>query len=483
MMGKLRKWLPWTRTRSRKASLPATVSSPLTIAPTDEYRSHYSDDEIDEIARANGGATMNDSDVWGPNADTIWPIHEINAGFGVAAHLIGHRLREGLATIYGKVELAVVIAHDAGASALEAVDEYGYRQIELEELRQRIKDAGLGFPHWIAHSLLYSIALGGLVIGDLAFIAVAFQLFGLSDEKLLGFLPLVDELHLAASASVGALIVLAHVAGKQLRLIWFDLERLRHAKTDEERSKLPGPSRFSIAIAVVSILAAGALLAGIADVRAGYLAAQGIDSRTASFAAVQGGVFVAALALAFLHAHPFGREWVDLGRRARAGAREMEQRSQMFVTAVATVNDLVDRGNAMIAAAAHHLGAARFDVIRQAARFAWVSQIHSPEPVSSNALMPESLPQPTDRSADESAAFLLGPTGLPEIRRMTTDPVVSHREKVRLRIARLRDAWVGRAFDGEPAEAEATVTIGDEEVSVPAPPAGAATGNGGGAHS
>jgi hypothetical protein len=467
------------------------VASSLSTKPGRRYGSGYDDATVDAMAARAGGGSLNDNDIWGSNADQTRPLDELNAGHEVNAHLIGHGLRGELVEVYDELDYAVPAAQDAESQAKENIDDHTIAKVEQEECRQKIKQEGLAFPHWIAHSVLYVLALLGLVVGDLAFIAVAYQLFGLSDERLLPFLPLSDELHLGASASVGALVVLAHVAGKRIREVMHDINRRRKAPDVATRQALPEPSRVSMAIAAICIVAGVVLLGGIADIRTGYLGEKGVDARALAFACIQFGIFMAALALAIAHAHPYGREWVDLGRRVRDAAKQMQASVALHVAAVGRVDGLIDRGNAILAQAGHHLGASRQDVVRQGARFAWVAQLHYPEPVSEHTLLPDSLPQPKELSQAQAAEFLIGITGLPEIKRMSTDPVTQHREQARALIERLRRAWIDQTWpeakepDAETGtgQGKTVIEVESEQVTVKTPPEGAAEENGGGERS
>jgi hypothetical protein len=427
---------------------PTSPEVPLTTANRGhDFVANFDDDEVDQNAATTGGASMVDPAVMGPNASDVWPLREFGAALGVEAHLIGHQLRLGLATLYEGLARLVTDASEKNIAAKEAIDDHFDKAAKQEELSQRIKAEGLGFPHWVAHSLLYALALLGLVVGDLAFIAVAYQMFGLSDAAILG-VPYADELHLAASASVGGLVVLAHLAGKQIRGVLHTLDR-RHRAGKVERELLPRVSYAAVIIAAVCVLGAITMLAGISVIRAAYLEANGTDAQPLPFAAIQGGVFLAALGLAIAHAHPYGRGWVDIGRHANRTRNLMVAACGENADAVAAVNSVIDRGNAMIAAAGHHLGAARHDVIRQCFRWAWGVLRSLPEPVADARLLPQELPLPAEQTDAEAATFLVGITGLPQVMRMTTDEVTAHREAGRRRIERMREVPSAATMPGK----------------------------------
>jgi hypothetical protein len=475
----------WRVSRERRMPASPPPQPGVAIVPGRPYGSGVDDATLDAIVARIGGASIHDNDLWGPNADQLHLLHEAMAAGEVNAHLIGHETRATLADLYREVEHALVHAQDVEQRAFADTDEHTLAAVEREELGQRIKDEGLAFPHWIAHSLLYALALLGLVFGDLTFIATAFQIFGLSDAQLFGFIPFSDPLHVAASASVGALVVLAHVAGKRLREVGHDVDRRRRASDPNVRERLPAPSWFSAVIAFACIAGAGGLLTGIAMVRVGYLAATGVNAQAWSFALIQAGVFLAALALAIGHAHPHGREWIDLSRRTARAAKQMLASSAAHAETVGRVNALIDQGNAILAQAGHHLGASTADVARQIARIGWMMPLYQPEPVSENRLLPDALPQPEELSRPETAAFLIGITGLPVISRVSTDRVTQHREKARalierLRMARVKTRWPDDAEPDESAPGSPRPEAGSELIGLTAPPATAAATNGGG---
>lgn len=411
---------------------------PLQIGPNGrDFVGGYTDAEVDENARKTGEASMLDPSYMGPNASDVWSLQEFVAALGVEANLIGHQMRFALASLYEGLAGLLTAAGENKAAAKEAIDDHFDKAEKQEELSQKIKAEGLGFPHWVAHSLLYALALLGLVLGDLAFISVAYQLLGLSDGRVFG-IPYTDELHLAASTSVGGLVVLAHLAGKEIRGVIHTLGRRRLAD-EEERESLPQVSRPAIAIAAVYIAGAVVMLTAISVIRADYLKASGTPVESLPFAAIQAGVFLAALGLAIAHAHPYGRQWVDIGRHAARTRKQMIKACGENAEAVAKVNATIDRGNALIAGAGHHFGAARHNVIRQCFRWAWGVLKSVPEPVADERLLPKELPLPAPRSDAEVASLLVGITGLPKVERLTTDEVTAHREAARVRIEKMRE--------------------------------------------
>ena len=459
---------------------PVRPAEVLGLTTKHQLGSGYPDPVVDGMAATSGGASINDNSIWGGNADQVRVVEELNAAGAVRDHLIGHAVRTSLSAVSDDLAKAIPAARRTESSAMEAVDERKLTQIEQEHLRQRIKREGLGFPHWMAHTLYYCLGLLALVFGDLAFIATAYELFGLSDAKLFGAIPYTDELHIGASASVLALVVMAHVAGKQLRAVLHDHDRRRREHDSAKHALLPEPSRTAMSICGVCTVVAIVLLWGIASIRTGFLAQKGIDAQALAFAAIQLGIFAAAIALAMVHAHPYGRAWIDQNRLLRRSTDQMDESCEAHDDQVARVNGLLGHADTLLAQAGHHLGASRRDVMRQVARLAWVAQIHYPEPVAEYQLLPDELPLPDSSDDATTLAFLLGIADGPRGERMSTERVNAHREAARQLVERLRHIWLIETWPAvdEAAATTSTVDIDGHEVEVVVPARTAVAGNG-----
>jgi hypothetical protein len=417
------------------ASAPAPARG-LTGRMVRQYGANYTDGDVERMGQEDGNASLNDTGVWGRNALKVWAIRVLNRGHRVNMHLIGHALRAQLLDVYRRLAPMVERTRKALQDALDAIEDYLMAAVEKEKKRQEIKREGLAFPHWIAHSGLYALVLVGLVLGDWAFIAVAFELFGLSDANFLG-IPFTDMTHIAASASVLALVVLAHVAGKNLRAVAHDIDRRRKTTGDDAREALPEPSRVAMIVAAVCLLAALSLLIGVAQIRAGYLAQNGVNAQSLPFFLIQLAVFVAALAIAMAHAHPHGRDWVDLSRREKDAKKAMDKLADLAGENVGMTNALIDEGNALIAQAGHHVGASLEDVLRQAPLYVRRLILSIPEPTE-NELFPQPLEEPERLGDPKLARFLIGITGIAVIPRLSTELVDKRREEVRETILKLR---------------------------------------------
>jgi hypothetical protein len=325
-------------------------------------------------------------------------------------------------------------------------------------VRQESRDEGLQVPSDRGNGW-YVASLTALMLGDLAFIAVAFQLFGLSDRLLFGFVPYTDELHIGAAASVFALLVLAHFAGIRFREVLHQVDRRRRA---DDSALLPSPSWVSAGVGAAYVVFAVALLGGVSAVRADYLAQMGVDAKTLSFAAIQLGVFAAALALSIAHAHPFAAEYKRAATAESDAEERVDRARQQHVELVARFNGFIDESDALIAQAGLHARLSARDTIRQAYLYMRRVQLSQPE-LTTEQLFPEDVPQPEHPDDAGLRAELLGLTGLPELERLDTAAVLQRRKE-------LRDELVAR---------RAARRMPAELVIPAAPPAQAIPTNGG----
>ena len=168
-----KKLIPWMRIPNRMRTEAATRHAPLTSGLTGrtvrEYGANYSNESVAEIGQEDGNASLNDSGVWGANAKKVWAVRMLRRGHRVNMHLIGHQLRDALLDVYRLLDHALPRTQDAEQQALDAVDERTMTAIEKENKRQEIKAEGLAFPHWLAHSALYtharSILTPAIIVG------------------------------------------------------------------------------------------------------------------------------------------------------------------------------------------------------------------------------------------------------------------------------------------------------------------------------
>ena len=432
----------------------------LTINPGRMYGTGYDDDAVEKAAVVDGSASVHDGSLWGPNAEQVWFIRLLNAAHAANLRLIAHALLAALLVVHRDAEKADVAARTAEQNALDALEEYAEAGRAVEDLREENRAEGLQAPSDRGNGK-YIAGLIALMLGDLAFNAVAFQLFGLSDRLLFGFLPYTDELHIGTAASVLALLVLAHFAGIRFREVLHQLDRGRRA---DDPAVLPQPNWVSFGVGTAYVVFALVLLTGVSVVRDDYLSQLGVDGKTLSFAAIQLGVFAAALALSIAHAHPYAAEWKHALHIERKADQQMERSCEQHATLVARFNGLVDEADALVAQAAHHVRVSAHDAIRQAFLYMRRVQLSQPE-LTTEQLFPPDLPQPEQPDDEALRRELIGVTGLPTLARLDTASVAQRR-------VALRDELVSR-------RAAARKQSPELVIPVTAPPAETISTNGG----
>jgi len=423
---------------SRRARRRATVppASP-SVSAGRPYGTGYSDQDIEALAAEDGAASVHDPSMWGPNAENVRVPNAINAAHAANAGLVGYDYRGRAAQLASELEHAQENARSAEQQALDDIEEDAEARQAFLELVRRVRGEGLELPHRHA-TRWYWLALVGFVLGDLTMISVAFQLMGLSDRLILGFIPFTSAVDIAASTSVFALLVLAHCAGGYLRGVLHDLERHRTTTDQAVRATLPKPSGVSLLLAGVLATVGAAELGGLSLVRAAFLSANHVRPEVWAFALIQTGVFVGALALSINHAHPYGRQLADVSRRASETTARMLSSCAAHARMVAFANELVHSLDAVLAQAGHHLAVSEADAIRQGQIYARRVQLSQPEPVS-ELLLAKSLPAPVAPAGTDAVAKLLaGVVERPKFKLLSTEQVNNRREQVREQLTEMR---------------------------------------------
>lgn len=409
----------------------AGLGSGVRVTADREYRGGYDDRAVEGMAVEDGNNSVHDPSVWGENTAPR-AIHLINATVAVLKHLVGHAFRGESLPLEVELEHAGAEANVAEQGALDDIDEEEEARREEVGLLARIRNAKLVPPQG-EDVRRYVAKLGSLVVGDLVFIALAFEVFGLSDRPLLGFVPFSSELHIAALSSVLALLFLAHFAGEELKTI----SHVNRRRREEPTGGIASAGAGAYVYAATWILGAAAVLVGISAVRETYLAAEGVEAHTEIFAAIQSGVFLAALALSISHAHPFAREWARVSHWVRRTTGQSERSAARHAKLVAHVNGIVDRRLALLAMAAQHARLGEVDAARQILLYVRRTQLSQPEPVGER-LFPKQLPDAEHEDDTELTGLLIGIAKQPEFERLDTDTVTQRREQMRQMLAELR---------------------------------------------
>jgi hypothetical protein len=469
---------PWGDERARPGTAPpAGQGTGVALETGRSYGSGYDDASVERMAAEDGHAAIHDRSIWGDNTDPR-VIHMMNAAADANRGLIAHAFRQAILGIFCQLEETGPQAAALEQQALADSDAEALAEQKQEHTRQQMEREGHVPPHWIGYLLVPIGLLLALVFGDLAPLAMGFQVFGLSDAAILG-IPLLDELHLAASASVFALMLLAHFAADDLRGVLHDLDRRRLAEGTS--GPPPAVSWWAVGKAICWIACAIALMVGMVMIRATYLAAQGEPSQSGSFLAIQVGIFAAALAASLAHAHPYGRTWRTLCHCTRDAARRAAASCALHLEVVARHNALLDTAETLLAQAGHHVDVSVADTVRQGQAYARRVQLSQPEPVVER-LFPKQLPAPRSLVGDALRTSLVGLTHLPQFTRLDTGAVNERRAQHRAELERLRaSAGMPPTAPAQPADASAEGSTPEQPLPTPPEPAAASTNGSGGA--
>jgi hypothetical protein len=424
------------RRRFQKKQQPLTggslgASSGVKVRGGKQYQGGYDDASVEGMAVEDGNSSFQDESVWGENTGPR-VIQLLNSTVGVLRHLVGHAFRDESLPLEVELERTVPGAQSAEQDALDDIEDEEDARREENRVSKKTWEEGLSRPQR-EDNRRYVAKLGTLVAGDLVFIAVAFQVFGLSDRLLLGLIPFSSELYFAALSSVLALLFLAHHGGEELKLISHTNRRRREATTED----VPALGIGTRIYAGIWIAGAALVLGGISAVRETYLVDKGVDAHTEVFVAIQGGAFLAALAISISHAHPYAREWARASHWMKRAVRQSRRSAGRHAELVSHVNGLIDQRLALLAMAAQHARLGETDAARQALLYVRRTQLSQPEPVGDRLFSAE-LPAPSHPSDEDLQSLILGIAELPQFDRLDTDAVTSRREQLRKTIVALR---------------------------------------------
>lgn len=204
---------------------------PLSVGRGKEYTGGLSDEELHRIATEAGREGIH-TEAWGKNAaeqyveDALRYWHDVNKG------LISHEYTSVTEPINSALDHLDGQVDEAEEDALDAVESHGDLELEREELHLRMAREGLEPPN-DQRDWGLGLKLGGLVVADIGLLSVAYQVLDLSDERFLG-IPFLSENALAASGPVLALVLLAHLAGQQLKTGLHHLNLANEQATNKE---------------------------------------------------------------------------------------------------------------------------------------------------------------------------------------------------------------------------------------------------------
>ena len=419
--------------RGAKAAAAISVPRPAFTQRTSQaYVGHVPREVLDRQAEADGAAEIHNPERFGSNTAPRRLI-ALSAAHDTNSALIGHELRGDLQNQVGELEVTVLPAALAEQDALDDLEEWGAKALRKAELARRMRSERLGAPQrWVAVGLVAVVLL--LVPGDLPIIAKSFEQFDLSDQPMAFGLHLTDELHLAALASVAALLLLAHFAGTQAKSFSHVLAVRREARRQQASSAAPEIPIPTAVSAVAALVVALIVLQGLSVLRADFLATQGVPTSQTAFLQLNIGVLAAATITSYLHTHPLAKLWSQVVAEETAAAREMKRSQTTYEELAGKANSGIAQLDTLIAQAGHHVQASESNTRHAAENLVARELLALPEPVHER-LYPDELPRPAQPAPDQLLAQLLGLTAIPTYSRFDIHNLIARRQELRQEIA------------------------------------------------
>ena len=399
---------------SRASKRPARqggAGSPVATVPHQTLSGTYTDEAVELMADEEGRAQFFTS-TWGPGNREPRVVNAINLGAETSTNLIALEMAGSLGDqeeVLEKLHAEFPMAEDR---ALAAIGELQASGDSLAAVRDDCQRADLEVPeHDVRRRLAEISGLGLLGLGDLYFISVTFQVFGLSQAHF-AFLPF-SELQLVASSVMLALLLLTRICGHIVRQLGYLIEEREAERSVEDFDKrrftrLTVRTWFAGIVAGAGTLAALGVLFGLSQVRASYLQQKGIDAHPFQFLLVQLGIAAAGFVLAYFMAHPLDNKWRSAVADDNSSAKNLEQVWTSLVTVVGSFNGLLRQREAGVIQHRDWALATNSDAARKDQLFPRRLQLSQPEPVEEQ-LMPNELPGPaTPDLVDEVNRYLAG---------------------------------------------------------------------------
>jgi hypothetical protein len=338
------------------------------------------------------------TDTWGPSNRSPRLINAVDAGAETSTHLISIELAGTVGAQDEELEQRASqfpLAEEEVLAAIAAVEGTGDT---IANVKEACHQADLEVPehHWHRNAAEGS-GFSLLGLGDLYFISITFEVFGLSQNHFVSFLPL-SELQLVAFSVMVALLLLTRLTGHLIRKLAYLIELRESENTgkdiDQRRlRRLTIRSWFVGAIAGAGILAALGTLFGISQVRASYLQQKHIAAHSAQFLLVQLGVATAGFVLSYFMAHPLDREWRSALIHENAAVVRLKELYDELAMLVGGFNSLVRQRDADILQHRSWALATNSDASRKGELAARRHQLSLPEPTTER-LLPDELPKP-----------------------------------------------------------------------------------------
>lgn len=379
-----------TRRRRRRTVLGADAAA-LTVRMAEVLRGTYSDESVETLATEDGGAQVFTT-AWGTGNRASRAVDAINRGAEVSASLVSHELQGALAPLEENLERLGALGAGAEHDVLRAIDDVEAAEVDRERIAHACRAGDLGLPdHARVRELGEGAVFTGLGTGDLYLSTQTYEVFGLSDRRF-GFLPF-NELQVAAGATVLALLVLAWLAGHQLRGVGYLLEAHRPGLDDASRRRVRVRQWFMAGGSLVALGGVLGLLFGLSQVRASYLAQSGMDAHASQFLLIQLGIATAGVVVSLWMSHPYDRQWRSATRHAARAAKALAGAYSVFAGLVGEFNGLLRFRVAVMNQHCDWAVATVVDAARKGQMYARRVLLAQPEPTT-DPLLPDTLPVP-----------------------------------------------------------------------------------------
>lgn len=381
------------------------------------YNTGISEADVESKAHEDGQAGSLDQANVGVNSHVHAADHLVE-GHEAAASTIGHDMRDDVQVVDAELDHLGEHVDQTAADALESIDNHksAARHALVQDEKMRASDTTLPSS---GRTSKYIALLLLLFFGELALVAVAFQVMGLADKPWVPGLVFTDDLHLAALSIVVGLVILAHLVGHHARRLEHALQTRRHAGPKGNGHPKPALSDY-LCVGVGLVVAIAGTIA-LSAIRASYLRAIGAEAHQAAFTVVQLVLFAAAVALAFAHANPEVDRYNQVQKTLADATTERDAKVDAHVKIVGKHNSLIDLRVATLAMAGHHVDANAANVRGQISAYKRRYILDQHEPVREQ-LFAEHL-TPTEYEDGELLKRLTGIAPLPVFTKGATKAV------------------------------------------------------------
>lgn len=425
---------PGSRDRDGPA-LPRQVGTFLQTTRAHQLTGSYTDQAAEDMAAEDGKAELY-TEMWGPHNREPRVIDAVNQTAETADSIISHAVEtelSGRESELEDLEPEVGLAEDRVLDDLKAVETAGD---DMASVRERCRGADLHVPE---HHWRRMIAEGGgftaLGVGDLYFISTTFEVFGLSDSRLIGFIP-VSQLQLVAFSVVMAMLLLTRLAGHLIRKVGYLIEEIKASEAQKdpnlpELARMLVRTKFKTGVAITAVLGAFGILYGLSEVRASYLKQEGINAHQGPFLLIQLGVACAGLVLAYWMSHPLDVDWRSATHHFRKAIAALKDDYAELSGIVGRFNGLLRERESLMVQFRDWTLATASDVRRLGHLIARRLQLALPEPVQEQ-ILPDQLPVPPDPALAKAITDYLDgkPTYFKRYRPLTMDRVNERLEEL-----------------------------------------------------